>query len=112
MDRNLRRLELQKIFEDFAKSYVKKGDRTSHVYYNPPTGFQLEYPCIVYEDARPKVYHAENKRYFERPCWTVTVMTFDPTSSDLAPLVETLPYCSYDTTLRIDNVSQKVYSVY
>lgn len=114
MERLMRRLELQRLLEGFAEPFVRKTDRTKHVYYNPPTGFQLEYPCYVYGDARPSVYHADNAKYFNRSAWTITVISRDPECSDLAPPLEDLPYCSVNSgsSFTTDGLAHRGYTLY
>lgn len=113
MERSAQRLKLQGILEEFAQEYVNSGDMTKHVYYNPPTGFQMEYPCFVYEDARPSVLHADNLKYFNFPCWKVTTMTRDPESMDLAPKLEELRYCYLENAgYRTDGIAHRVYTLY
>lgn len=114
MDRLTKRLELQSLLEGFAHPFVKPIDKTRHVYYNPPTGFQLEYPCYVYADARPSVYHADNKKYFNKLAWTITVISRDPECSELAPLLEDLPYCSFNpgSSFTTDGLAHRGYTIY
>lgn len=114
MDRLMRRLELQSLLEGFAQTFVRKTDKTKHVYYNPPTGFQLEYPCYIYDDARPSVYHADNRKYFNKPAWSVTVISRDPECSDLAPPLEDLPYCSFNpgSSFTTEGLSHRGYTLY
>lgn len=113
MERSAQRIKLQRILEEFAKEYVKPGDKTKHVYYNPPTGFQMEYPCYVYEDNRPSVKYADNQNYLNFPCWKVTTMTRDPESMDLAPKLEELCYCVLENPgFRTDGISHRIYTLY
>ncbi len=113
MEKSQKRLELQTIFEGFTNKFTKKSDKTKHVYYNPPPGFQMELPCIVYEDARPTNYHADNVRYFTFLRWKVTTMTRDPEALDLAPQVADLPHCSLNgAPFRSEGVVHHVFELY
>lgn len=113
MDKGQRRLELQKLLEGLTQEFVKKGDKTKHVYFNPPTGYQMEYPCIVYEEGRPVIYHADNLNYLGFQHWKVTTMTRDPEALDLAPKVSELPYCSLDSTpFKSDGIVHHVFGLY
>ena len=106
MEKSQRRLELQAILEGFTQKYVSKEDRTRHVYYNPPSGFQMEYPCIVYEEGRPTNYHADNLRYFHFTRWKVTTLT-------LAPQVAELPHCSLNgAPFKMDGLVHHVFELY
>ena len=112
MERLRRRQILQAFLEDLVHNFVQKKDKTSHVYYNPPTGFKLEYPCIVYNDADPGVWYADNLKYLSHTHWRVTVMSRDPESGDIASLVEELPYASYENSFISDNIAHRVYDLY
>ena len=112
MERLPRRLALNELLVELAKPFVKKGDKTSHVYYNPPTGFQLEFPCFVYEDGDPNVNYADNLKYCHFPHWKITTISRDRESADLAPLLEKFPRCSYSTSFISDNLAHRVYDFY
>lgn len=113
MDQSQRRLELQTVFESLTSKYIKPGDKTKHVYFNPPTGMQLEFPCIIYEEARPSRYHADNRKYFTFHHWKVTTITQDPEALDLAPQVAELPYCSLDSSpYKTDGLVHHVFGLY
>ncbi len=108
-----KRLELQTFLETLTEKYVKKGDKTKHVYFNPPPGFQMEFPCIIYEESKPASYHADNVRYFTFFRWKVTTMTLDPEALDLAPQVYELPRCSLNSApFRIDGIVHHVFELY
>ena len=113
MDKAKRRLELQTLLESFTEPYRKKSDRTKHVYYNPPTGFMFEFPCIVYEESRPVIYHADNVKYLNFSHWKVTTITTDPEALDLAPKVMELPRCSLDSPpFKTDGLVHHVFGLY
>lgn len=113
MDRLQRRIEIQSFLENLVKPFVSKNSVTRHVYYNPPTGFQMEYPCIVYRDSELKIIYADNIKYLKFFPWDLTVMTRDPESADIAPLIEELPYCSLSGSPYImDGISHRRYTLY
>lgn len=113
MEKGQRRLELQTKFETFTEEYVKEGDKTKHVYFDPPVGIQLEFPCIVYRESRPVLFHADNAKYLHFQHWTVTTMTDDPEALDLAPKVQELPHCSLDSPpYRMNGLVHHVFSLY
>ena len=113
MDKGQKRLEVQKFLESLAAEFVKPGDKTKHVYYNPPTGFQMEYPCIVYKEGRPIIYNADNIKYFHFTHWTLTTMTRDPEALDLAPKLIEVPRCSLDSPpFTSDGIVHHTFSLY
>jgi len=83
---------------------------SSNVYFQPPSGFQLSYPCIVYERSRILSDSADNIPYKHENKYTVTVMDEDPDS--LIPLqVSKLPRCSHDRAFKSDQLNHDVFSL-
>lgn len=112
-DKAQKRLELQKFLETLTAEYVREGDKTKHVYFNPPTGMQLECPCIIYEEGRPTVYHADNTKYFTFLHWKLTTLTRDPEALDLAPKVMEIPRSYLDSPpYKVDGLVHHVFSLY
>lgn len=66
------RLELDKIIKELCPGVA--------VYFQPPSGEQMEYPCIRYEfDGNIDIY-ADNKKYMLKETYKITVMDRKPTS--------------------------------
>ena len=57
-----------------------------NLYFQPPAGYKLKYPCIVYSESRIRNEHANDGVYIQRPHYTVTVMDNDPDSPTTAVL--------------------------
>ena len=45
-----------------------------NVYYSPPSGHKLKYPCIIYERRYSKAEYADNKPYTTDTSYTLTVI--------------------------------------
>ncbi len=84
---------------------------TPHVYFQPPTNVQLQYPCIKYERDDDLVRHAGNKLYIHRKRYLVTVIDSDPDST-LPDAVRNLPYCAFDRHYVGDNLNHDVFNLY
>lgn len=85
------------------------GDR--RCYYSPPTGFEMEYPCIKYELADTWAIHADNIPYLRSLQWTVTVIDEDP-DSKIADTFLDLPKCRFDRKFASDDLNHFVFSLY
>ena len=100
---NQRRIELHHILE-----YVRGS---KNVYYQPPTGTKLQYPCIVYNLATANDVHANNHIYRRLYRYTVTYITKDP-DDPKRDEIDDLPYCAFDRFFTSDNLNHFVYTIY
>lgn len=98
-----RRNELHRVFERILGS--------KYVYYQPPTGLQMNYPCIVYNLADANDTHAENRIYRRLYRYTVTYITKDP-DDPKRDAIDDLRYCSFDRFFSSDNLNHFVYTIY
>lgn len=97
------RLELQALLEELV------GSR--NVYFQPPPGFEMAYPCIVYTRSRILTRFANNFPYFLRDRYTLTVIDRDP-DSVIVGKVARLPMCSYDRPYVADQLNHTVFTIY
>ena len=72
-----KRIELDNILRDVCPN----------VYFCPPTGKQLEYPCIIYERSYAKASFADNAPYILDTRYTLQVFDLDP-DSELVHIIE------------------------
>ena len=72
MNLEQRRLSLKKILDSIPG--CKK------TYYTPPTGMEMEYPCIIYDIIGDKCAFADNIPYLAKMLWSVIVIDEDPDS--------------------------------
>ena len=82
-----------------------------NVYYQPPTGMKLQYPCIVYNLADATDVHAENRIYRRLYRYTLTYISKDP-DDPKRDQIDDLPYCSFDRFITSDNLNHFVYTIY
>jgi hypothetical protein len=95
------RLELQAILTDIV----------DNVYFQPPNGLQMSYPCIVYKTADVKTDFASNSIYRNNKRYVVTVIDRNPDSL-IPDTVLSLPLCSYDRHFTADNLNHDVFTLY
>lgn len=98
-----RRNELHAKFEKIL------GSR--NVYFQPPTGLKMNYPCVVYNLADAKDVHAENRIYRRLYRYTVTYITKDPDDPKRDEF-DDMRYCAFDRFFTSDNLNHFVYTIY
>lgn len=96
------RLELHTLLVDLLGSDA--------VYYQPPEGYKMRYPCIVYERERLQATYADDAPYLVRPTYQVTLMERDP-DSELPGKMAMLPGCRFDRHFTSDNLHHNVYTI-
>lgn len=98
-----RRVELQRMLEGVLG--------TRNVYFQPPTGTQLKYPCIVYNLDDANDVHANDRIYRRLYRYSLTYITKDPEDS-MRDTIDDLQYCSFNRFFISDNLNHFVYSIY
>lgn len=96
------RLEFQTILENLLG--------TDKVYFQPPPGHMLSYPCIVYNRSDIHSAHADNIPYKLQDSYTVTVMDTDP-DSDIPKKVAGLPTARFDRHFTSNNLNHDVFTI-
>jgi len=95
------RLELHQLLETF----------TEHVYFQPPTNIQMEYPCIVYSRDYAYTEFADNSPYCHKLRYQVTVIDRDPDSA-IPSRVASMSMSLFNRFFTADNLNHDVFSVY
>lgn len=97
------RLTLQCLLEETLGS--------SNVYYSPPSGLNMKYPCIKYNLVNADVDSADNLPFIIRKRYTLIYISADPDSVIVESLLQ-LPYCSFDRTYTSNNLTHFVFTIY
>jgi hypothetical protein len=84
---------------------------TSHVYFQPPSDVQIQYPCIVYQRDNADVKFADNSPYHNTKRYQVTVIDENP-DSDIPDKVSALPLCLFNRFFVQGNLNHDVYVLY
>jgi hypothetical protein len=95
------RLQLQALLEGV----------TEHVYFQPPTNLEMQYPCIVYVRDASWVGHADNQLYARLKRYQVTVVDRNP-DSELPDMVEAFPYCRFDRHFTAQDLHHYVFTLF
>ncbi len=82
-----------------------------NVYFQPPTGTSLQYPCIIYKLDDIEVKHADNAPYSIHSRYFVQYITRDPDDVTRYELVK-LPMCKFDRYFPADNLNHYNYTIY
>jgi len=95
------RLELHEVLKGIAE----------HVYFQPPSGHLMQFPCITYKWDRDSTQHADNELYRSAKRYQVTVIDRDP-DTELADKVRELRYCSFERAFAVDDLNHYVFSLF
>ena len=98
-----RRVELQRMLEGLL------GSR--NVYFQPPTGTKLQYPCIVYNLDSANDIHADDKIYRRLYRYSLTYITKNP-EDPMRDTIDDLQYCRFDRFFASDNLNHFTYTIY
>lgn len=84
---------------------------TRNVYFQPPTGLKLSFPCIVYHLDMAHDMHADNKIYRRLYRYSLTYITKDP-DDPKRDAIDDLQYCAFNRFFVSDNLNHFVYTIY
>lgn len=84
---------------------------TANVYFLADTNTQLQYPCIVYKRDDVQIQHADNRPYFAKKRYQVTVIDRNP-DSELPDKVAALPTAAFSRNFQSGYLSHDVYTLY
>ena len=104
-------MEARQKMDDLLREILRQATGTENLYFQPPSGYKLKYPCIVYSLKRLYNLHANDWVYSQRPYYTVTVIDPDP-DSKLMAAVSVLPKCVYDRQFVSDNLYHTTFSIW
>lgn len=103
MDLEQRRLQLHEILVGILGSRF--------VYFQPPTGALMQYPCIVYNRERADVKFANNMLYLYKQRYSVTLIDQDVDSDKILKLAS-LPLSAHERWFAADNLNHDVFNLY
>lgn len=84
---------------------------TTNVYFQPPNGLQMVYPCIVYKRDQANTIFADNNPYRNTKRYQVTVIDRDP-DSVIPDKVAAFPLCTFNRFFTADNLNHDVFNLY
>lgn len=87
------------------------SELADHVYFQPPTNTQIEYPCIIYKRDFAVSIFANNSPYRYNKRYSVTVIDRNP-DSQIPDKVAQLPMCVFNRFYTADNLNHDVFTLF
>ena len=84
---------------------------SSQVYFQPPATLKMNYPCIIYKLDDMEAVHANDKRYFNRKRYLLTLVDKNP-DTKLPDKILELDYTSFENHFVSDNLNHYNCSLY
>lgn len=84
---------------------------SDHVYFQPPNGMKMVYPCVVYSRSNIRTNHADNLPYRNAKVYDVMVIDRDP-DSILPDKVKALPTSRFDRHFVADNLNHDNFQLF
>lgn len=97
------RLSLQGLLEQILGS--------SNVYFQPPAGMQMQYPCIVYQMDDASTEFAGNMPYMRTKRYQITVIDRNPDSL-IPDTIAWLQSALFDRHFTANNLHHSVFTLY
>lgn len=82
-----------------------------NVYFQPPTGLKIKYPCIIYKLDATSDRHANDGVYGRLYRYNLTYITKDP-DDPMSDKLDDLSYCRFIRCFSSDNLNHFVYTIY
>lgn len=98
-----RRLELDAILRGIA------GD---NVYFQPPDGAKMSYPCIVYQRDNTSTQFAGNLPYRNQQRYQVTLISRNPDQDAMREAIEALPTSIFNRYYSAEGLNHDVFLIY
>lgn len=84
---------------------------SEHVYFQPPSNIEMQYPAIVYERSQADTQFAGNLPYKVTKRYTVTLISKKP-ETDLWDQIAALPSCTHSAFFVADNLNHDVFDIF
>lgn len=81
------------------------------IYYQPPNGTEMKYPCIVYERNDIRNVHADDNVYVQHHMWTITVIDKDP-DSNIVQQVSMIRGIRFDRHFASDGLNHDIFTLF
>lgn len=85
--------------------------RSDNVYFQPPEGFKLSYPCIIYEVASIDTDYADDYPYRFSKCYQVTLIDRNPDSQYVNRILS-IQTCRMNRAFTSDRLYHYVFKIY
>lgn len=99
-----RRLE----FRNELKSVMDSNE----LYFQPPDGKKITYPCAIYKILNINMDHADDLVYKHIVGWQVTIIDRNPDSVYPERLMNKFRHVRFDRSFTADNLNHFVFTIY
>lgn len=89
----------------------KLHELCTNVYFQPPTGTKIKYPCIIYDLDGINKRHADNAAYTLNDKYSIQYITRDP-DDDVKYQIAMMQYCSPGSFFVSENLYHYNYTIY
>jgi hypothetical protein len=83
-----------------------------NVYFQPPGGHTLKFPCIIYALDKLNTSRADNLNYKITPTYEIKVIVADPDTPIPQRLMEDIPTCRFHRTYTENGMHHYILSAY
>lgn len=84
---------------------------SQNVYFQPPESRKLIYPCIIYSLDDIHIKSADDRNYYQKRRYSVTLIDKNPDSDFVGKLTE-LPGCRFGRFYTSDNLNHWVFEIF
>lgn len=102
------RANLGKLFHQI----LKENKLEENVYFSPPDGKELKYPCIIYSLEDNSTRNADNISYIQYFRYTVILISRKADNQKLVEKLLELPMCSLSRSYASSNLQHYVFDLY
>lgn len=81
------------------------------IYYQPPNGTEMKYPCIVYERDDIRNVYADDNVYLQHHMWKLTVIDKDP-DSEIVQQVSLIRGIKFDRHFASDGLNHDIFTLF
>lgn len=85
---------------------------TPHVYFNPPEGIRMEYPCVRITRTGVYTMRAENGNYLMFDRYSYVYITQDPEDPNIHGILKLFTRIRHASTVTKDNLYNENYVLY
>lgn len=98
--------ELRKILSDLY------GNSGVNIYFQPPSGDRIKYPCIIYYRNSTDVDKADNRRYMSHTRYTVNWIGSTPSGPLIDKMLDSFQFCNHDNTYVSEGLNHDTFTIY
>ena len=103
-----RRLELDKRLREILQEETGQVN----LYFQPPEGFKLTYPCIIYQKDTGDHMFADNSVYQFTQAYQLTFISKNPDNTVVERILKEFKWAKYGRSYQAENINHDVIILY